>query len=263
MEADDVVGQQPLVELVADAVGQHAPRVRLRPRDVHEVVQEDVRPRAADDRRQRVQVVVVHHHDGLLDPVDLLDDRLGEVVVDHLVAVVEGLDLAAPHVRGVGEVPEVVLDEPQHRVGDDVVEAVVGLGIGGDEPHLVLAARRGADPDRAAVGLAGAHGVHRRHRRGDPGDLAVRGQTGERRDEPAGPALHRSVLLEGDRAAVGDQDEGGGLWLGVTARRTLPAAHAAKRRRTPRGRRPDQPWRGTFSGRSPSLTRTWRRSPPR
>jgi hypothetical protein len=36
-----------------------------------------------------------------------------------------------------------VLDEPQHRVREDVVEAVVGVGVALDEPHEVLAAGAG------------------------------------------------------------------------------------------------------------------------
>ena len=40
-----------------------------------------------------------------------------------------GVQLLAPHVRRVAQVPEVVLDEPEHRVGDDVVVRVVGLGV--------------------------------------------------------------------------------------------------------------------------------------
>ena len=47
VEADDVVGQQAGVDLLADPRRQHAPGVRLGPRDVDEVVQEDVRARAA------------------------------------------------------------------------------------------------------------------------------------------------------------------------------------------------------------------------
>ena len=129
VEADDVVGQHALVDLVADALGQHAPGVGLRPRDVDEVVQEDVGARLADDRRQRVEVVVVDHDDRLVLALDLLDDGSREVLVDDLVAVVEGVDLVLAHVGRVGEIPQVVLDEPQHRVGDDVVEAVVGLGV--------------------------------------------------------------------------------------------------------------------------------------
>ena len=104
-------------------------------------MQEDVGARLADDRRQRVEVVVVDHHDRVLLALDLLDDGLREVVVDGLVAVRRrrATSLLAD-VRRVGQVPQVVLDEPQHRVGDDVVEAVVGLGVGDDEAHVVLAA---------------------------------------------------------------------------------------------------------------------------
>ena len=43
VEADDVVGEQAVEDLLADPLRQHAPGVRLRPRDVDEVVQEDVR----------------------------------------------------------------------------------------------------------------------------------------------------------------------------------------------------------------------------
>ena len=42
------------------------------PRDVDEVVQEDVGPLAADQRRAGVEVVVVHHHDRRLEVRDLL-----------------------------------------------------------------------------------------------------------------------------------------------------------------------------------------------
>ena len=65
------------------------------------------------------------------------------------------------------------------------------------------------------------------------------------------PRCTRAVVLEGDRAAVGDQDEAGGFgghWPGPTG-----AAAAATTSARP-GRR-SQPWRGMFSGRSPSFTR--------
>ena len=141
VEADDVVGQQAVVDLLAQRRRQHSPGVRLRPRDVHEVVQEDVRARLADHRRQRVEVVVVDHHDRLVGAVDLVDHGLGQVAVDLLVAVLERIDLVPADVRRVAQVPEVVLDEPEHRVGDDVVEAVVGVRVGLHE----------ADPERAAL----------------------------------------------------------------------------------------------------------------
>jgi hypothetical protein len=85
VEADDVVGQKTAVELLADLLRQHAPGVALRPRDVDEVVQEDVRARAAHERGQRVEVVVVDHHDRLVGALDLLDDGGGEVLVDDVV----------------------------------------------------------------------------------------------------------------------------------------------------------------------------------
>ena len=127
-------------DLLANPRGQHPPGVRLRPGDVDEVVQEHIRAGFAHEVRERVEVVVVNHHDGLGDALELLHDRPREILVDDVVAELERLDLLAADVRRVRQVPEVVLDEPQHRVGEDVVEAVVGLGVGDDEPHLELAA---------------------------------------------------------------------------------------------------------------------------
>ena len=129
MKADDVVREQPREDVLADARREHAPRVGLRPRDVDEVVQEDVRPRAAHEVGERVEVVVVDHHHRLGVVAELVHDRAREVFVDDVVAELERLDLLASDVRRVREVPEVVLDEPQHGIREDVVEAVVRLGV--------------------------------------------------------------------------------------------------------------------------------------
>ena len=211
VEADDVVGQQPAVDLGAHLRREHAPGVRLGPRDVDEVVQEDVGLLAPDDLRQRVEVVVVDHHDRVLLVGDLLQHGLREVVVDGLVAVLERLDLVAADVRRVALVPEVVLDEPEHRVGDDVVEAVVGLVVGLDEAHAERAALGRLDLERVAAVLARDLDVLLGHRGGDPDRVAVRGQARQRGHEPAGPALDRAVVLIGDGPPVGDQDE----WAGA------------------------------------------------
>ena len=207
VEADDVVGEQPAVELLADLRGQHAPGVALRPRDVDEVVQEDVGARAAHERGQRVEVVVVDHHHRLVGALDLLDDGGREILVDDVVAVLERLHLVAPDVRGVGEVPEVVLDEPQHRVGEDVVEAVVGVRVADDQPHLVLAARGRAHGERAALGLLRLARVAVGERGGDPHRVAMRRQPRQGRDQPARSALGAAVVLEGHRPPVRDQYE--------------------------------------------------------
>ena len=207
MEADDVVGEQPVVDLVADLRRQHAPGVRLGPRDVHEVVQERVRPRAPHHPGQRVELVVVDHHDRLVEPLDLVQHRLGEILVDDVVAELERLDLVAADVGRVALVPQVVLDEPEHRVGEDVVEAVVGLGVGRDEADAELAAVGRLDLERLAAVLLGD--LTSRSVIADAIQTASRceREADQRRGQPAGAALGRAVLLVGDRPAVGHEHE--------------------------------------------------------
>ena len=65
--------------------------------------------------------------------LELLQDGGGETRVDRDVPVVPSRVEAAIDRRRVGELPEVVLDEPQHRIRHDVVEPVVGLGVVCDE----------------------------------------------------------------------------------------------------------------------------------
>ena len=101
MKADDVVRQQTREDLLADPRGQHPPRVRLRPGDMDEVVQEHIRARATHEVGERVEVVVVHHHHRLARPLQLLHHGAREVLVDDVVAKLERLDLVAADVRGV------------------------------------------------------------------------------------------------------------------------------------------------------------------
>ena len=103
-----------------------------------EVLEEDVRARLADQRRRRVEVVVVEHHERVLLALDRPDDGVGEVPVHRQVALVPGVRLLLADVRRVREVPQVVLDEPQERVRDHVVEAVVGERVRLDQEHLVV-----------------------------------------------------------------------------------------------------------------------------
>ena len=231
MEADDVVGEDPVVDLVADHRRQHPPGVRLAPRDVDEVRHERVRACAADQRRQRVEVVVVDHHDRALDPLDLLEHRARQILVDDVVAELERLGLVAADVRGVGQIPQVVLDEPQHRVGDDAVEAVVGIGVGGDQLDAVLGPVRALDRERMAAVPAGHRDVAVAHRRGDPGDLTVPREAHQRGHQAAGAALRLAVGLERHRAAVGDEDQRVG-----SSPSPSPALADARCRRRPRAR---------------------------
>jgi hypothetical protein len=173
---------------------------------VHEVVEEGVGSRLPDQPGGGVEVVVVEHHHRLLLALDRPDHAIGDVVVDDLVALLPGVHLGLADVRRVGEVPEVVLDEPEDRVRDHVVEAVVCGGVRGDHLHVV------GDPVHLDLGrplaLVGDDDVLVGHRRCDPERLAVRDQPGERRHQPTAAAIHHPltglIAAELRRAAVRD-----------------------------------------------------------
>src|SRR5205823_11930138 len=134
----------------------------------------------------------------------------GQVLVDHVVAELERFGLVAADVRRVRQVPQVVLDEPQHGVGDDVVEGVVGLRLGGHELDAIITAVRDMHGERPPLVVVGGQDVLVGHGRGDPGDLAVGGQTGERGDQPPSAAPYLPIRPVCHRAAVGYQDQGTG-----------------------------------------------------
>ena len=169
-------------------------------------MEEEVRPLLADELRRHVEVVVVEHHDRLLLVLDLLEHRAREVLVHRAVALLVRLHLVLADVRRVREVPQVVLDEPQHRVRDHVVEAVVGVLVARDQPDPVGLAVH-LDGERAAVVALRHLGVLVGHRRRHPDRVAVMHQALKRGHEPAAAAL-RLAPLERGRAAVRDEDEG-------------------------------------------------------
>ena len=70
--------------------------------------------------------------------VELLDDRVGECRVDGGVALLPGGRRSRSGL--VLELPQAVLDEPEGRIGDDVVVEVVGDGVVRDEPQPVARA---------------------------------------------------------------------------------------------------------------------------
>ena len=168
--------------------------------------------------RHGVQVVVVHDHDPAVAVVaELVEDGLAEQAVDRQVAVAPGVELVLADVGVAGEVPQVVLDEPQHGVGDDVVEEVVGLALGGHVAHLVVSPSRSTRSELAAAASSSssslaAAAIH------TPGWRAQHGA--EHGDEAAGAAgddrLARRVAVERHRAAVGGHDQ-----VGAFGRRLL------------------------------------------
>ena len=210
VEADDVVGEQALVDRAPDRLRKDAPVVGHRPRDVHEVRHQRVRSPLAHEPRRDVEVVVVEEDGRVRLALELGDDGVGERLVDGDVAVVPCVVEAVVDVGCGREPPEVVLDEPQHRVRDHVVVPVVGGRVVRDQVEPVR---------RPAV----RHLVHRpvclfrhdavllRHRARDPGDVVVVDEAAEGRDEAAatapGDAPASGVAVVHDRPAVRDDDQ--------------------------------------------------------
>ena len=211
VEADHVVRQQPLVDLAPDRSRQHVPVVGLRPGDVDEVRHQRVRRALPHEPRREVELVVVEEDRGVRIELELLEHRLGEAFVHARVPLVPGV--LERHVqRGrVRKLPEVVLQEPEHRVGDDVVEPVVGrlVVLHQAQPERRAVAR--ALLDRGAAGLGHHHPVLVAHRARDPGDVVVRDEAAQRGHETAASPRRNALAVltppERDRTAVRDDDQ--------------------------------------------------------
>ena len=101
VKGNDVVGQKAFDHLIPDDRGQHAPVVRLRPRDVHEEVQEGIWDALADDSGGGVQVVVVQHDHGARVVGEGADHGVGEQTVGGEIAVLPRRELLHADVRHV------------------------------------------------------------------------------------------------------------------------------------------------------------------
>ena len=210
VEADHVVREQPLVHGDAQLGRQRVPVVRLRPRDVDEVRRHDAGPRFPDDARREVQVVVVEEDRRVGLALELLERRRGERLVDRHVAVAPGLVQLRPEVGRGAQTKEVVLQEPESRVRQQVVKAVVCSGIVRDEPQPVGGAVLRLLDERAV--LLRRHGpVLVGHRARHPRHVVMGEQAAERRDDTAAAPLRHAtpvgVTRVRDRRAVEDDEE--------------------------------------------------------
>ncbi len=161
--------------------------------------------------RRNVQLVVVEEHGRVRLALELGDNGVREVPVHDAVPLAPGVVQPVVDVGCAREPPQVVLDEPEHRVGDHVVVPVVGGRVVGDEPEAVRGAVAGRLLQRLAACLLRHGTVLLGERARDPGDVVALDQAAERSDEaataPSGDPLTLHVALEGDGAAVGDNDE--------------------------------------------------------
>ena len=210
VEADDVVCEQPLVHGHPQLGRQRVPVVGLRPRDVEEVRRHDVGPRFPHQARREVQVVVVEEDRRVGLAVELLHRRSGQRLVDRHVPVAPGLVQLRPEVRRGAQAPEVVLQEPERRVRQHVVEAVVGGWIVRDEPQPIRRAVRRLLAERAVL-LGRDCSVLLGHRARHPGHVVVGKQAAEGRHDPAAApprnAASVGVTRVRDRRAIEDDEE--------------------------------------------------------
>ena len=153
---------------VDDLVGQHRPAFGPDPRDVREVRNHRVGQPFANEARRQVEVVVVEEDRRARIAGQLLDDRVGEFLVDRGIPRFPGRAEVA--LRLVLELPQPVLNKPEGGVGDDVVVEVVRGGIVRDEPQPVARAVRCSRSDRS---FGRDHAILVRERACDPGDVVM------------------------------------------------------------------------------------------
>ena len=194
----------------AQLLGQRMPVVGLRPRDVDEVRGHELGPRLPHESRRNVEVVVVEHDGRIGLALELFERRRSKGLVHRDVAGVPRIVQPRVEVGSRAEPPEVVLQEPEGRVGEDVVVAVVRRRVVRDEAQPVPGAVTCLLLERALV--LGRHGpVLLAHGACHPRHVVVREQAAERRDHaapaPPGDAGAARITLIADRRAVGDDEE--------------------------------------------------------
>ena len=240
MEGDDVVCEQAFEHRFANVRWQDAPVVRLAPRDMHKMVQECPRMSCADDCGGGVEVVIVEHDRGVGVLVEQRVDLFAKPAVDGLVPVLPGVEFLPTDVRSIREIPEVVLDKPQNRVGDHVVVPVVRVVVDDDESSS-RPLPEAFELEPVVAGFGRDQPILARDRSGHPDCGGCVKEPRKRRDEATtAPPRHPSALayaLERHWSAIGDQDQGirHDIRAFVMHPRTLPG-----------GRRPSQPLPGVI-----------------
>ena len=123
--------------------------------------------------RHQVEVVVVHHHtDGAAVGLALGHHRIGEGAVYLDVPVFPGVVHSAVNGGCVGGAPHVVLEEPEERVAERVVELVVDAAGGVDVPERDTGAGQ-CGLDALTVALLPYPAVSFTHCAGHPGEVHI------------------------------------------------------------------------------------------
>ena len=120
----------------------------------------------------------MQEHGGVRAAVELCDDRIRKALVHRHVSVEPRVPEGHIDVGLVGQAPHVVMQEPERRIRDDVVVALEGSRVVGDEPEAVGRAVPPRLVERLAAVLLGDEPVLLAQRAGNPCDVVLH-------DEPA------------------------------------------------------------------------------
>jgi hypothetical protein len=170
-ETNDVTGEQTAKYRTSPSRWQHHPVSRSRPRHIDRVVDHSVRRQFSHHAADEVHVVVAQDHHGRPGSCHLRASGFRCYLFCERSA--HGNKALLPRdvrfsvdVRGVGESPGAVVQEPEQRVADSVVKAVVSASRGCNEPRLP--AGREAACDDPVFGFADSHSICAACRGGDP-----------------------------------------------------------------------------------------------
>jgi len=185
------------------------------------MLQDGVGQLAPNQARYQVEVIVVREHERpLAAPARFAHDLLGEELVDQAVALGPGSVRAVVEHRRFRQVPQVMLHEPEQRVGDGVVVEVVGQPWRVDPAHLESRAVGRLDHHRFAAVAQLELALEAVAHAGDPDRPGRLGQSGEPGHQPAratheplpigriGRQLHRRPIGGHDRIEVPQEAPG-------------------------------------------------------
>jgi hypothetical protein len=210
VKADDVVREQPLVHGDPHLRRERVPVIRLGPRDVDEMRRHDLGLRLPHQTRGEIEVVVVEENGRVGLAFEFFERRCGQAFVHWHVALAPGRMQLRPEVRRGPQPPEVVLQEPESRVRQQVVKAVVCSRIVCDEPQPIRGSVRRLLDGRAVL-LRRYRPVLLGHRARDPRHVVMGEQASQRGDDAAAaPPCHATslgVTRVRNRRAVEDDEE--------------------------------------------------------
>ena len=128
LQPHDVRGEQPFADRPAHRLRQDLPDARRRPRNMGEVEDRRVRTALADAFRGEVEVVVLEQEHRSFGARRRLHRGVREQPVRGLVTRAPGVHDAPVDVGLVRQGVHLVLQEPEQRIGDDLVVALVDVG---------------------------------------------------------------------------------------------------------------------------------------